>query len=235
MEREGWDMEELIILENVRKIYRMDGVDTIALDGVSLSIKKGDFIAIMGPSGSGKSTLMHLMGCLDRPTEGKIYIEGRDVSTLSDDELAKIRNQKIGFVFQSFYLLPRLTALQNVELPLIYRGLPPKERIEKAKLLLDKMGLSDRLFHRPTQLSGGQQQRVAIARALAVDPIVLLADEPTGNLDTKSSHEIMNLISEIHEKENLTIVIVTHEKDIADFAKKIVRMADGKIIDILEK
>jgi len=235
MEREGWDMEELIILENVRKIYRMDGVDTIALDGVSLSIKKGDFIAIMGPSGSGKSTLMHLMGCLDRPTEGKIYIEGRDVSTLSDDELAKIRNQKIGFVFQSFYLLPRLTALQNVELPLIYRGLPPKERIEKAKLLLDKMGLSDRLFHRPTQLSGGQQQRVAIARALAVDPIVLLADEPTGNLDTKSSHEIMNLISEIHEKENLTIVIVTHEKDISDFAKKIVRMADGKIIDILEK
>ncbi|PMQ01352.1 MAG: macrolide ABC transporter ATP-binding protein [Dictyoglomus sp. NZ13-RE01] len=228
-------MEELIILENVRKIYRMDGVDTIALDGVSLSIKKGDFIAIMGPSGSGKSTLMHLMGCLDRPTEGKIYIEGRDVSTLSDDELAKIRNQKIGFVFQSFYLLPRLTALQNVELPLIYRGLPPKERIEKAKLLLDKMGLSDRLFHRPTQLSGGQQQRVAIARALAVDPIVLLADEPTGNLDTKSSHEIMNLISEIHEKENLTIVIVTHEKDISDFAKKIVRMADGKIIDILEK
>lgn len=228
-------MEDIFVLENVVKIYKMDGVETVALNGVSLRIKKGEFIAIMGPSGSGKSTMMHLMGCLDRPTSGKICFEGKDVSQLSDDELAGIRNKKIGFVFQSFYLLPRYDALQNVELPLIYRGLPPKERREKARLMLEKMGLGDRLHHRPTQLSGGQQQRVAIARALVVDPVVLLADEPTGNLDSKSSHEIMELISKLHKEENLTIILVTHEPDIASYAEKIVRMQDGKIVDIEDK
>jgi putative ABC transport system ATP-binding protein len=228
-------MEDIIVLEDVVKIYKMDGVETPALNGISLKIKKEDFIAIMGPSGSGKSTLMHLIGCLDRPTSGKIYIEGRDVSTLSDNELAKIRNQKIGFVFQSFYLLPRFSALQNVELPLIYRGVPPKERKQKAKELLERMGLSHRINYRPTQLSGGEQQRVAIARALAIDPIILLADEPTGNLDTKSSHEIMELLTKLHEEQGLTIIIVTHEKDIADYCKKIVRIQDGKILGIEER
>ncbi|MGB9788597.1 MAG: ABC transporter ATP-binding protein [Dictyoglomus sp.] len=228
-------MEDVFVLDNVVKIYKMDSVETIALNGVSLRVEKGEFIAIMGPSGSGKSTMMHLMGCLDRPTSGKIYFEGKDVSTLSDDELAEIRNKKIGFVFQSFYLLPRYDALQNVELPLIYRGVPPKERREKAKLILEKIGLGGRLHHRPTQLSGGQQQRVAIARALIVDPVVLLADEPTGNLDSKSSHEIMELISRLHKEENLTIVLVTHEADIASYAEKIIRMQDGKIVDIEDR
>ncbi|ACI19596.1 ABC transporter ATP-binding protein [Dictyoglomus thermophilum] len=228
-------MDDIFVLENVVKIYKMDGVETVALNGVSLRVKRGEFIAIMGPSGSGKSTMMHLMGCLDRPTSGKIYFEGKDVSQLSDDELAEIRNKKIGFVFQSFYLLPRYDAIQNVELPLIYRGVPPKERKEKAKLMLERMGLGDRLHHRPTQLSGGQQQRVAIARALIVDPVVLLADEPTGNLDSKSSHEIMELISKLHKEENLTIILVTHEIDIASYAEKIVRMQDGKIVDIEDK
>lgn len=224
-------MGELILIDNITKVYRMDSVETVALNGVSLTINKGDFKAIMGPSGSGKSTMMHIIGCLDRPTSGKVLWEGKDVSQLSDDELALIRNQKIGFVFQSFYLLPRYTALQNVELPLIYRGLSPKERKEKAKMLLEKVGLGDRIDYRPTQLSGGQQQRVAIARALAVEPLILLADEPTGNLDSKSSHEIMELISELHSQ-GLTIVLVTHEHDIASYAKEIVRMADGKIIGI---
>lgn len=228
-------MDYIITLEDVVKVYKMDGVETVALNGVSLKIKEGEFIAIMGPSGSGKSTMMHLMGCLDRPTSGKIYFEGKDVSRLSDDELAEIRNRKIGFVFQSFYLLPRYTALQNVELPLIYQGVSPKERREKAKFLLEKVGLSDRLYHKPTQLSGGQQQRVAIARALVVNPVVLLADEPTGNLDSKSSHEIMDLISVLHKEEKLTIILVTHERDIAEYAEKIIRMQDGKIIDIEEK
>lgn len=228
-------MDYIITLEDVVKVYKMDGVETVALNGVSLKIKEGEFIAIMGPSGSGKSTMMHLMGCLDRPTSGKIYFEGKDVSRLSDDELAEIRNRKIGFVFQSFYLLPRYTALQNVELPLIYQGVSPKERREKAKSLLEKVGLSDRLYHKPTQLSGGQQQRVAIARALVVNPVVLLADEPTGNLDSKSSHEIMDLISVLHKEEKLTIILVTHERDIAEYAEKIIRMQDGKIIDIEEK
>lgn len=224
-------MEELILIQDIHKVYKMDSVETVALNGVSLTINRGDFKAIMGPSGSGKSTLMHIIGCLDRPTSGKILWEGRDVSTLPDDELAMIRNRKIGFVFQSFYLLPRYTALQNVELPLIYRGLTSKERREKAKELLELVGLGDRINYRPTQLSGGQQQRVAIARALAVDPVILLADEPTGNLDSKSSHEIMDLITELH-RQGLTIVLVTHEYDIAGYANEIVRMADGKIIDI---
>lgn len=228
-------MEDILILEDVVKIYRMDGVETIALRGISLKVKKGDFIAIMGPSGSGKSTMMHIMGCLDRPTSGKIYFEGRNVSGLSDNELAEIRNRKVGFVFQSFYLLPRYTAIQNVELPLIYQGISPKERREKARMILERMGLSARINHRPTQLSGGEQQRVAIARSLIINPAILFADEPTGNLDSKSSHEIMDLISRLHKEENLTIILVTHERDIAEYAKKIVRMQDGRIIDMEDK
>jgi len=224
-------MEELILIDNIHKVYKMDSVETVALNGVTLAINRGDFKAIMGPSGSGKSTMMHIIGCLDRPTAGRVLWEGNDVSKLSDDELAMIRNRKIGFVFQSFYLLPRYTALQNVELPLIYRGIPPKERREKARRLLELVGLGDRIDYRPTQLSGGQQQRVAIARALAVEPVILLADEPTGNLDSKSSHEIMELISKLH-RQGLTIVLVTHERDIASYAKEIVRMADGKIVGI---
>jgi len=227
-------MEELILIQDIYKVYKMDSVETVALNGVSLNVNKGDFKAIMGPSGSGKSTLMHIIGCLDRPSSGKVLWEGKDVSTLSDDELAMIRNRRIGFVFQSFYLLPRYTALQNVELPLIYRGLTAKERREKARRLLELVGLGDRIDHRPTQLSGGQQQRVAVARALAVDPLILLADEPTGNLDSKSSHEIMDLISNLHNQ-GLSIVLVTHEHDIADYANEIVKMADGKIIDIEKK
>jgi putative ABC transport system ATP-binding protein len=224
-------MEELILIDNIHKVYKMDSVETVALNGVTLTINRGDFKAIMGPSGSGKSTMMHIIGCLDRPTAGRVLWEGSDVSKLSDDELAMIRNRKIGFVFQSFYLLPRYTALQNVELPLIYRGIPPRERREKARRLLELVGLGDRIDYRPTQLSGGQQQRVAIARALAVEPAILLADEPTGNLDSKSSHEIMELISELHGQ-GLTIVLVTHEPDIASYAREIVRMADGKIVGI---
>ncbi|HOL55603.1 MAG TPA: ABC transporter ATP-binding protein [bacterium] len=227
-------MEELILIQDIYKVYKMDSVETVALNGVSLNVNKGDFKAIMGPSGSGKSTLMHIIGCLDRPSSGKVLWEGKDVSTLSDDELAMIRNRRIGFVFQSFYLLPRYTALQNVELPLIYRGLTAKERREKARELLELVGLEDRIDHRPTQLSGGQQQRVAVARALAVDPLILLADEPTGNLDSKSSHEIMDLISNLHNQ-GLSIVLVTHEYDIAGYANEIVKMADGKIIDIEKK
>jgi putative ABC transport system ATP-binding protein len=224
-------MEELILIDNIHKVYKMDSVETVALNGVTLTINRGDFKAIMGPSGSGKSTMMHIIGCLDRPTAGRVLWEGSYVSKLSDDELAMIRNRKIGFVFQSFYLLPRYTALQNVELPLIYRGIPPRERREKARRLLELVGLGDRIDYRPTQLSGGQQQRVAIARALAVEPAILLADEPTGNLDSKSSHEIMELISELHGQ-GLTIVLVTHEPDIASYAREIVRMADGKIVGI---
>lgn len=224
-------MEELILIDNIHKVYKMDSVETVALNGVTLTINRGDFKAIMGPSGSGKSTMMHIIGCLDRPTAGRVLWEGSDVSKLSDDELAMIRNRKIGFVFQSFYLLPRYTALQNVELPLIYRGIPPRERREKARRLLELVGLGDRIDYRPTQLSGGQQQRIAIARALAVEPVILLADEPTGNLDSKSSHEIMELISELH-RQGLTIVLVTHEPDIASYAREIVRMADGKIVGI---
>ena len=227
-------MEELILIQDIYKVYRIDSVETVALNGVSLNVNKGDFKAIMGPSGSGKSTLMHIIGCLDRPSSGKVLWEGKDVSTLSDDELAMIRNRRIGFVFQSFYLLPRYTALQNVELPLIYRGLTAKERREKARELLELVGLGDRIDHRPTQLSGGQQQRVAVARALAVDPLILLADEPTGNLDSKSSHGIMDLISNLHNQ-GLSIVLVTHEYDIAGYANEIVKMADGKIIDIEKK
>lgn len=219
----------IITVENVKKIYKMGDNEVRALDGVSLAVEEGEFLIVMGPSGSGKTTLLHLMGCLDKPTEGEIYIASTPVSKLNDAQLAKIRNKMIGFVFQQFNLLSRLTALENVELPMIYAGVPKTIRRKKARELLELVGLGGRLHHRPTQLSGGQMQRVAIARALANDPIVLLADEPTGNLDSKSGEEILRIFSELNEK-GQTIVIVTHDPEVANRGDRIVRMRDGKII-----
>ncbi len=222
-------MAEIIKVENVKKIYRMGDNEVRALDGVSLVVEEGEFLIVMGPSGSGKTTLLHLMGCLDKPTEGEIYIASTPVSKLNDSQLAKIRNKMVGFVFQQFNLLPRLTALENVELPMIYAGVPKSARRKKAKELLELVGLGDRLHHRPTQLSGGQMQKVAIARALANDPMVLLADEPTGNLDSKSGEEILKIFSELNER-GQTIIIVTHDPEVAKHAGRIVRMRDGKIV-----
>ncbi|WP_448534870.1 ABC transporter ATP-binding protein [Pseudothermotoga sp.] len=222
-------MAEIIRVENVKKIYRMGDNEVRALDGVSLAVEEGEFLIVMGPSGSGKTTLLHLMGCLDKPTEGEIYIASTPVSKLNDSQLAKIRNKMVGFVFQQFNLLPRLTALENVELPMIYAGVPKTTRRKKAKELLELVGLGDRLHHRPTQLSGGQMQRVAIARALANDPMVLLADEPTGNLDSKSGEEILKIFSELNER-GQTIIIVTHDPEVAKHGDRIVRMRDGKIV-----
>ncbi|MBC7117240.1 MAG: ABC transporter ATP-binding protein [Pseudothermotoga sp.] len=219
----------MIRVENVKKIYRMGDNEVRALDGVSLVVEEGEFLIVMGPSGSGKTTLLHLMGCLDKPTEGEIYIASTPVSKLNDPQLAKIRNKMVGFVFQQFNLLPRLTALENVELPMIYAGVPKAARRRKAKELLELVGLGDRLHHRPTQLSGGQMQRVAIARALANDPVVLLADEPTGNLDSKSGEEILKIFSGLN-KRGQTIVIVTHDPEVARHGDRIVRMRDGKIL-----
>lgn len=201
-----------------------------ALDGINLEIKKNEFVSIMGSSGSGKTTLLSIIGCLDQATEGEYYLDGILIKNLSKNQLAKIRNKKIGFVFQKFYLLPRLTALENVELPLIYAHISKKERLEKAKYYLSLVGLDQRINHYPNQLSGGQQQRVAIARALVNEAPILLADEPTGNLDSKTSYEIMELFMRLHDENNVTIILVTHEKDIANFSKRRIFLQDGKII-----
>lgn len=219
----------LLQLKNISKIYQMDGVEVRALDNVSLEIKKGEFVAIQGPSGSGKSTLMHIMGCLDTPTGGKVIFENKDVSKLSEAELAKIRNQKIGFVFQSFNLLPRTTALQNVILPLIYTHLdnPDKEKGE-AKNTLKALGLEKRVDHFPSQLSGGEQQRVAIARALVNKPSIIFADEPTGNIDFKAGKEIMGILKKLNQKGN-TIVVVTHDSQIAEYAGRVIKIEDGRL------
>jgi putative ABC transport system ATP-binding protein len=218
----------LLKLINVSKTYQMDSIAVHAVKKASLEVKKGDFIALMGSSGSGKSTLMHIAGCLDTPTKGKVYLEGKDVSQFSEAQLAQIRNKKIGFVFQSFNLIPRTTALDNVALPLFYAGLPAVKRASLANKALTKVGLADRVDHFPNQLSGGEQQRVAIARALVNKPAIILADEPTGNLDTKTGDEIMNIFTELNKTGN-TLVIVTHEKYIANFAKKIVTIKDGEV------
>ncbi len=218
----------LISIEHLNKTYIMGAEKVEALKDVSLQIDRGEYVALMGPSGSGKSTLMNLIGCLDSPTRGKYWLNGIEVSTMSDSELAEVRNKQIGFVFQTFNLLPRLTALENVALPLVYAGLPKEERLKKARAALEAVGLSDRMLHKPNELSGGQRQRVAIARALVNDPAIILADEPTGNLDTKTSHEIMALFEQLHRAGN-TLVLVTHEADIAQHAHRIVRLRDGLV------
>jgi putative ABC transport system ATP-binding protein len=213
---------------DIWKVYEMGEIQVNALHDLNLSIERGEYLVIMGPSGSGKSTFLQILGCLDRPTKGEITIDGIPTSELSDDQLAAIRNKKIGFVFQSFNLLPKLDALENCSLPLIYKGTKRKERLEKATKLLEQVGLGDRIHHRPTQLSGGQQQRVAIARALANDPPVLLADEPTGNLDSKSSVEILNILRELHHS-GKTVVVVTHAPDIATEGDRVVYLKDGNV------
>ena len=218
----------VIRTEDLAKVYQMGAEQVHALRGVDLEIHKGEYVAIMGPSGSGKSTLMNLIGCLDSPSSGRYWLAGRLVSELDDDELAYIRNKEIGFVFQTFNLLPRATALHNVELPLIYSGTPAEERIERAKEALEKVDLGPRMNHKPNELSGGQRQRVAIARALVNHPSIVLADEPTGNLDSKTGEEIMNLFAHLHRQGN-TIILVTHEMDIAQHAHRVIFIRDGKI------
>jgi putative ABC transport system ATP-binding protein len=218
----------ILELRNVNKAYQLDSQNLLVLKNINLKVKKGDFIAIMGPSGSGKSTLMHIIGCLDTASSGKVIFEEQDVSQLSEAELAQIRNQKVGFVFQTFNLIPRTTALANVELPLIYKGLEATERKKQAQEGLEKFGLASRIYHFPNQLSGGEQQRVAITRALATHPLIILADEPTGNLDSKTGAEIIKIFQDLNKAGN-TIILVTHDQDIAKHAKKIIRIQDGQI------
>jgi len=219
----------MIKLMDVRKVYKMGKVDVEALRGIDLEIEEGEYVAVLGPSGSGKSTLMHIIGCLDGPTSGRYYLDGREVSRLSPSQLAEIRNTKVGFVFQSFNLLPHATALENVELPMIYRRMRAKERKKRAKMLLDMLGLGERASHRPSELSGGEQQRVAIARALANDPQILLADEPTGNLDSKSGEEVVKMFDDLW-RQGRTIVVVTHDPAVAERAERVVRLLDGRIV-----
>ena len=221
-------MRTMIEMEQVRKEYQSGEQAVKALDGISLSIAENDYVAIMGPSGSGKSTLMNIIGCLDTPTGGTYSLDGERVDSLSDESLSRIRGRKIGFVFQSFHLLPRLTALENVALPLVYAGVPRARREERAREALARVGLSHRMTHLPGSMSGGQRQRVAVARALIAHPSIILADEPTGNLDTATSEEIMQLFGEIHASGN-TVILVTHEEDIARYAHRIVRLRDGRI------
>lgn len=221
-------MQAIIHLEDIRKNYFLGKQVIEVLKGITVDINKGEYVALMGPSGSGKSTLMNIIGCLDTPTAGKYVLNNRDVSKMADNSLADVRNQEIGFVFQQFNLLPRLTALENVALPLVYAGIPKKQRREKALAMLDKVNLTDRSHHKPNELSGGQNQRVAIARALVNDPSIILADEPTGNLDSKTSQEIMEIFGKIHDSGN-TVILVTHEEDIANYAHRVIRLRDGII------
>jgi len=219
----------ILELQNVSKVYQLDSQTLPVLKNINLKVEKGDFIAIMGPSGSGKSTLMHIIGCLDTASSGKVIFEKRNVSQLSEEELAQIRNQKVGFVFQTFNLIPRTTALANVELPLVYKGLETAERKKQAQEVLEKFGLGSRICHFPNQLSGGEQQRVAISRALVTHPLIILADEPTGNLDSKTGAEIIKIFQDLNKAGN-TVILVTHDKDIAEHAKKIIKIYDGEIV-----
>lgn len=225
---------DLISLKNIHKIYNVGGEEVRALDGIDLNIQENEYLAIMGPSGSGKSTLMNMIGCLDTPTSGLYEFEGEMVQVMDDAQLASIRNRKIGFVFQTFNLLPKATAQHNVEIPLVYANIRKDQRTEMASKALDSVGLSDRSHHKPNELSGGQRQRVAIARALVNNPSIILADEPTGNLDSKSGHEIMNILDDLHDRGN-TIILVTHEDEIAQHAHRVIRLFDGKIIEDLKR
>ena len=225
---------DLISLKNIHMIYNVGGEEVRALDGIDLNIQENEYLAIMGPSGSGKSTLMNMIGCLDTPTSGLYEFEGEMVQVMDDAQLASIRNRKIGFVFQTFNLLPKATAQHNVEIPLVYANIRKDQRAEMASKALDSVGLSDRSHHKPNELSGGQRQRVAIARALVNNPSIILADEPTGNLDSKSGHEIMNILDDLHDRGN-TIILVTHEDQIAQHAHRVIRLLDGKIIEDLKR
>jgi len=220
-----------IKFENVWKIYRLGTVEIAALRGLSIEIRRGEYLAMMGPSGSGKSTFLHLAGALDRPTRGRVLIEGRDPSKLNDDELSRLRNRYIGFVFQTFNLIPRLTALENVMLPLVVRGVDGSERRRRAIEALEQVGLGDRINHRPTELSGGEQQRVAIARAIVTRPRIVLADEPTGNLDSVSAREIVKVLSQLNRELGITVVVVTHDPEVASAARRMVRIRDGVIYE----
>ncbi len=222
--------EELIKVEDVWKTYKLGEIDLTVLKGVSLVINKGSFVAIMGPSGSGKSTLLHIVGALDVPSKGKVFLEGKEISELPEDDLAQIRGRKIGFVFQQFNLLHNLTALENVMLPMTFQGIPEKERMERAKELLTDFGLEKRFFHKPGELSGGERQRIAIARALSNDPEIIVADEPTGNLDSTTGEKIMDIFIDLHRNQKKTIIVVTHDPHIADYTEETINIMDGQII-----
>lgn len=222
-------MAALIELQNVHKIYALDNVEVPAINGISLTINKGDFVALIGPSGSGKSTAMNLVGCLDTASKGEIFLGNHNIQHLSESDLAQIRGKKIGFIFQTFNLIPSLNALENVALPMMFQKVSRSDRLNKARQLLEQVGLANRMHHLPNQLSGGQRQRVAIARALVNDPEIILADEPTGNLDTKTGHEIMVLLSELHQQ-GKTIILVTHNPDLSKLADKVITLKDGKIV-----
>lgn len=228
-------METLVEIRDICKVYNPGENEVKALDHVSLTIREGEFVAIIGHSGSGKSTLMNMLGCLDVPTSGSYYLHGHDVGSMSDDELSDIRNQEIGFVFQGFNLIPSLTALENVELPLIYRGVGKRERMELSEAALDKVGLEKRKTHKPSEMSGGQQQRVGVARALVLDPEIIFADEPTGNLDSNTSAEVLRLMRKVVQEQNQTMVMVTHDNHLAGFADRIFHIIDGKIVKVEER
>ncbi|AEF16915.1 MULTISPECIES: ABC transporter ATP-binding protein [Thermoanaerobacterium] len=230
MENNGKLSKNVITMRNLSKIYKMGDNEVKALDNINLTVDEGEFVSIVGPSGSGKSTLMNIIGCLDVMTEGEYYLNGNDTSKLNENKLAELRSSEIGFIFQSFNLLQKLTALENVELPMIYKGIPAKERYNRAVELLTMVGLEKRIHHKPTELSGGQQQRVAIARALANNPHLILADEPTGNLDSQSGKEVMKIIKELNERGN-TIILITHDINVANQAKRTVKIMDGKIYE----